>query len=211
MTASTEGQLGDWSDPGRAEEYLSRALPRRGEAESMLLEALPKRVDRFLDLGTGDGRLVSVVRCRHPRAEGVGLDYSAPMLEQGRRRLGSEEGIELRVHDMRECLPDLGAFYLVVSGFAIHHVSHVRKRALFAEIRSALGPGGVFVNLDLVASATPARHERFRRAIGRPEDDPADCLADLCEQLAWLRKAGFVEVECDFKWLEMALMVAVSN
>lgn len=177
----------------------------------MLLEALPERVDCFLDLGTGDGQLVSVVRSRHPRAEGVGLDYSIPMLERGRRRFRGDDGIELRLHDMRECLPDLGVFDLVVSGFAIHHVSHARKRSLFAEIRSALGAGGVFVNLDLVASATPARHERFRRAIGRPEDDPADCLADLCEQLAWLRKAGFGEVECDFKWLEMALMVAVCD
>lgn len=211
MTATREGQLGDWSDPGRAEEYLSRALPHRDEAEAMLLEALPERVDRFLDLGTGDGRLVSVVRCRHPQAEGVGLDYSAPMLERGRRRLGGEDGVELRVHDMRECLPDLGIFDLVVSGFAIHHVSHARKRSLFAEIRSVLAPEGVFVNLDLVASATAPRHERFRRAIGRPEDDPADCLADLCEQLVWLHEAGFGEVECDFKWLEMALMVAVCD
>jgi len=58
--------------------------------------------------------------------------------------------------------------------------------------------------LDLVASATPHLHERFRRAIGQEEDDPADRLAGLCEQLGWLHDAGFQEVDCHFKWLELA-------
>jgi hypothetical protein len=49
----------EWSDPERVAEYLSREIPHRQTAEAMLLQALPERVDRFLDLGTGDGRLVS--------------------------------------------------------------------------------------------------------------------------------------------------------
>ena len=70
-------------------------------------------------------------------------------------------------------------------------------------------PGGVFANLDLVAPPTPELHERFRQAIGRPEDDPTDRLTGLCEQLAWLREAGFEPVDCRFKWLELTLLVAV--
>lgn len=41
------------------------------------------------------------------------------------------------------------------------------------------------------------------------QDDPADRLAGLCEQLGWLRDAGFEQVDCRFKWLELALIVAV--
>ncbi|MHB1538289.1 MAG: hypothetical protein ACYCUM_11255 [Solirubrobacteraceae bacterium] len=67
----------------------------------------------------------------------------------------------------------------------------------------------MLVNLDLVRSASQEQHEQFRQAIGRPEDDPADRLAPLCDQLDWMRYAGFVEVDCRFKWLEMALMVGV--
>jgi hypothetical protein len=66
----------------------------------------------------------------------------------------------------------------------------------------------VFVNLDLVSSATAELHERFRVAIGRVQDDPADCLAALCEHLDWLRAVGFGEVDCHFKWLELTLIVA---
>lgn len=78
-----------------------------------------------------------------------------------------------------------------------------------ASCSALLAPGGVFANLDLVSSASPQLHERFRREIGRAEDDPTDRLAGLAEQLQWLRDAGFAEVECHFKWLELALVVAV--
>jgi tRNA (cmo5U34)-methyltransferase len=97
---------------------------------------------------------------------------------------------------------------VVVSGLAIHHLSDERKRALFREVHALLAPGGVFANLDLVASSTLERHERFRQAIGRVQDDPTDRLAGLCEQLEWLRKAGFQAVDCDFEWLELALFIA---
>jgi hypothetical protein len=59
-----------------------------------------------------------------------------------------------------------------------------------------------------VSSPTEAQHERFRQEIGRAQDDPADRLSDLCEQLAWLSEAGFPEVNCHFKWLELSLMIA---
>jgi len=67
----------------------------------------------------------------------------------------------------------------------------------------------VFANLDLVRSASSRLHDRFRREIGRVEDDPTDRLAELGEQMGWLREAGFSEVDCHFKWLELALIVAV--
>jgi len=54
-------------------------------------------------------------------------------------------------------------------------------------------------------------YERFRREIGRVQDDPTDRLAQLSEQMSWLRDAGFDEVDCHFKWLELALMVAVKS
>ena len=197
-----------WSDPERVAEYLSREIPHRELAESMLLAALPERVDRILDLGTGDGRLISLVRSAHPKAEAVGLDSSQAMLDRAGERFATGPTTELRFHDLREPLPHADPFDAVVSGLAIHHLEDARKRELFDEVRSRLAPGGVFANLDLVSAATPALHERFRREIGRREDDPADRLADLADQLGWLRAAGFTAVDCHFKWLQLTLVVA---
>ena len=188
--------------------YLSREIPHRDVAEQMLLSALPPEVGRFLDLGTGDGRLIALVRGVHPAAEAVGLDFSQAMLDRAAERFAGETAIDLRPHDLRDPLPDGSPYDAIVSGLAIHHLEDERKRELFGEVRERLAPGGVFANLDLVTAATPELHERFRREIGRPEDDPADRFAPLCDQLEWLHAAGFAVVECHFKWLQMTLFVA---
>ncbi len=198
----------EWSDPSRVSEYLSREIPHRETAEAMLLEALPERVERFLDLGAGDGRLAALIRSRHPRSRGVIFDVSEPMLARAAERFDGDSMVELVAGDLSWRMGVSGPFDAVVSGLAIHHLEDERKRSLFDEIHTLLAPRGVFVNLDLVASATEQQHERFRRAIGRERDDPSDRLAGLSEQLGWLRGHGFVEVDCHFKWLELALIVA---
>jgi tRNA (cmo5U34)-methyltransferase len=200
--------MGEWSDPSRVTEYLSREIPHRDIAEGLLLEGLPERVERFLDLGMGDGRLAALIRGRHPDSRGVGVDASAPMLARAAERFAGDAAVELVAHDLSRPIGLSGPFDAVVSGLAIHHLDDERKRSLFGEIHALLAPGGVFANLDLVVSANPHQHVRFRRAIGRERDDPTDRLAGLCEQLAWLRDAGFADVDCHFKWLELALVVA---
>jgi tRNA (cmo5U34)-methyltransferase len=199
----------EWSDSERVVEYLSREIPHRHIAEEMLLEALPQRVERFLDLGTGDGRLLALVRDRHPETEAIGLDSSAPMLDRAKERFDGDSLVDLRIHDLRNQLTNAGPADAVVSGLAIHHLDDERKRELFGEVHSLLAPDGVFANLDLVRSGSVRVHERFRSEIGRTEDDPNDRLAGLAEQISWLQEVGFTEVDCHFKWLELALIVAV--
>jgi tRNA (cmo5U34)-methyltransferase len=204
----------EWSDRERVEDYLTREIPHRDIAEQLLLEALPSRVRSFADLGTGAGRLLALVRSEHPRARGLGLDFSQPMLVHARARFAGDEPVELIEHDLTEPLTLIDALRetapldAVVSGLAVHHLEHERKRTLFSEIHSLLGPGGVFANLDLATSPTPELHLRFREAIGRVDDDPADRLAGACDQLRWLREAGFTTVDCRFTWLELTLFVA---
>jgi hypothetical protein len=71
-----------------------------------------------------------------------------------------------------------------------------------------LDAGGVFCNLEHVASATPRLHEEFLREIDKtPEtEDPSNKLFDLATQLNWLREIGFVDVDCHWKWRELALL-----
>lgn len=203
-----------WRDPGRVAEYLSRQIPHRDVAEEMLLQALPVQVERFVDLGTGDGRLIALVRERRPGVRALGVDFSEPMLAQAAERFAEDPLVELLEHDLAQPLAGqewADGVDAVVSALAIHHLEDARKRALFREVHALLRPGGVFVNLDLVTAASSEQHERFRLAVGRPEDDPADRLADLCQQLGWLREAGFEDVDCQFKWLQLALFVGTRS
>ena len=89
--------------------------------------------------------------------EAVAVDFSDTMLRQLRERFGGDRTVSIVAHDLDQPLPhSLGSFDAVVSSFAIHHVSHERKRTLYADVFELLNPGGVFCNLEHVASGSEA-------------------------------------------------------
>ncbi len=199
-----------WTSPDHALEYLQRAdtIPHRTEGEAVLLDFLPPHPARVLDLGSGDGRLLNLVKLARPDASAVALDFSELMLDRLRTRFAADHAVQVVAHDLNHPLPDLGPFDAVVSSFAIHHLPHERKRSLYAEVYRQLSPGGVFLNLEHVSSPTDALHHRFNDALSvkRGEEDPSNKLLDLETQLAWLREIGFTDVDCVWKWLELALL-----
>ena len=203
-----------WSDAAHAESYLEhrKRIPRRDEGYGALLEFLPDRVGRVLDLGCGDGEVVGRVLAARPDAQAVGADFSEEMLRRARERFAEALNVTVVEHDLDAPLPaDWGTFDVVVSAFAIHHVVDERKRALYAEVYDRLAPGGVFLNLEHVASATPELHEAFLATLGTAleDDDPSNQLAPVELQLRWLRDIGFEQVDCHWKWRELALLAAV--
>ena len=93
-----------------------------------------------------------------------------------------------------------------------------------------LAPGALFINVEHVASASAwleelwndamidsltEYHERQRtgqsremiaREFGRRPDQEANVLASVETQLTWLRDAGFTDVDCVFKYFELAVL-----
>jgi trans-aconitate methyltransferase len=206
-------------------EVMCQLLPSRTAGASPAL---------VLDLGCGDGILLETVLQRWPGARGVALDGSPEMLQRATERLGSAPGMtfvqaDFNAPDWQEKLPG-AAFDAIVSGFAIHHSEDARKRALYAEIFAHLKPGGVFINVEHVASASPHGEELFERAyalnlvrsrraqgedtnfeevcreIGNRLDKSANRLTSVESQLQWLREIGFADVDCYWKHYELAVL-----
>jgi SAM-dependent methyltransferase len=206
---------------------------RQLEVVLRLVRGVPSPAPRVLDLGCGDALLLAAVLEAFPRATGVAVDFSAAMLEHARQRLGPFGTRALAVEaDLRQPAWRKGIrkpFDAVVSGFAIHHLDDERKRALYQETFDVLRPGGVFVNCEHVASPSPRLEELFtdtmaehlwrrrrergeevsreevrREFLERP-DRAANILAPAEEQCRWLREVGFTDVDCFWKYFELAV------
>ncbi len=188
---------------------------------------------RILDLGTGDGILLGTFLEAFSSASGVAVDFSPLMLEHARERLrafgarATTMEADLGTPAWKSVLTS--SFDGVVSSFAIHHLPDERKRALYQEIFDVLTPGGVFLNCEHVASTTPHVEEMFDHAMaahlcqrrnekgeqvtfeqayatfkGRP-DRAANILALTEDQCQWLREIGFQDVDCFWKYFELAI------
>lgn len=200
-----------WSSAEHALEYLRRAdsIPHRVEGEATLLEFVPVKAKRILDLGCGGGRLLALVKAARPSAQFVGLDFSPTMLETLHKLFAADSSVTIVSHDFENRLPRMEPFDVVISSFAIHHVSHERKRVLYREIFELLSPGGVYCNLEHVSSPSPRLHAGFLEAISWANEDPSNKLLDFETQLEWLREIGFEDVDCHWKWRELALLAGV--
>jgi len=207
------GPVNLWTSSEHVNYYLERAdsISHRADGEAALLEFIAPGTRRILDLGTGDGRLLALVRQRHPDTEAVAVDFSPAMLNAARKRFVGDTAVEVVEHNMDNPMPALGSFDAVISSFAIHHLVHERKRALSAEVFGLLNAGGVFCNLEHVASPTQRLHEEFLHRIGFTveTEDPSNKLLDVETQLGWLREIGFADVDCQWKWRELALLTGV--
>ncbi|WP_299407989.1 class I SAM-dependent methyltransferase [Acaryochloris sp. IP29b_bin.148] len=205
--------VNQWTSAEHVLGYLARAdqFPHRTEGEAVLLEHVPQSAQRILDLGTGDGRLLTLLKIDRPHVDGIAMDFSPTMLAAVRQRFAEDSQVTVVDHNMDEPLPPLGQVDGIVSSFAIHHLAHPRKRTLYQEVFELLKPGGVFCNLEHVASPTPKLHQQFLQALGiaLEDDDPSNQLLDVETQLSWLREIGFEDVDCYWKWLEMALLIGV--
>jgi len=189
---------------------------------------------RLLDLGCGNGILGRYLLDQFPSAQGVLADFSQPMLAAAREQVGDRPNAAIVQADFGtpqwvEKVRAYAPFDLVVSGFAIHHQPDDRKQAIYAEIYDLLSAGGVFLNLEHVASLTPAGEQLFdeffvdhlyafhaqtdaatsRAAIAdkyyRRPDKSENILAPVDQQCQWLRAIGYRDVDCFFKTFELAV------
>jgi cyclopropane fatty-acyl-phospholipid synthase-like methyltransferase len=203
-----------WSEPEHAQSYLEhrKHIPKRVQGYEATLDFVPEGVGRVLDLGCGDGEVVGRVLDARPDAQAVAADFSAEMLGRVRERFAGSERVTIVEHDLDAPLPTAwGKFDAVVSAFAIHHLADERKRALYAEVYDRIEPGGVFLNLEHVASPTRELHVAFLATMGmaESEDDPSNQLTPVDTQLGWFRDIGFDQVDCHWKWRELALLAGV--
>jgi ubiquinone/menaquinone biosynthesis C-methylase UbiE len=103
---------------------------------------------KLLDIGCGTGAFLREVKRNYPRLAVTGLDLSAPYLAVARRRLEPWSRVAL-TEAAAEAMPFAEAEFDIVSCLYVFHELPARmRRAVIAEIRRVLKPGGVLIFVD---------------------------------------------------------------
>jgi tRNA (cmo5U34)-methyltransferase len=219
-------------------EGIRGGIPFGPEQIQLMLRVIAARgtpVRTFADLGCGAGALTQALLLQYPEAHATLVDFSEPMLDAARKQLGAQRPVphfavaDLAAPAWRDAIAGRPPFDAVVSGYAIHHLADERKRQLYGEIFDLLEPGGMFVNVEHVASRTAwiealadaliidslyafhgkqgagkTRDQVADEFVHRP-DKAANILAPVEVQCDWLRAIGYEDVDCYFKVFELAV------
>jgi len=231
----------NWKDESVVRKYLEGmrgAIPLAREQIDVMLRLIGAAggpVESCLDIGCGAGALTLAMLARYPSARAMLVDFSEPMLAEARERLapyGDQCTIlaaDLASPDWLHNVEARAPFDAAVSGFAIHHLSDMRKRELYAEVFALLRPGAFFISIEHVSSPTPWLEQAFDELLidsfvayqrsagsGKSRDEVAaeyvhrpdkqdNILASVEDQCNWLRAGGYEEVDCYLKLFELAV------
>jgi tRNA (cmo5U34)-methyltransferase len=232
-------EMKDWRNTDIARNFLTGirgAIPlaeTQLEVISRIVKEFIPDLKMFMDLGCGDGVLGRYIHEQHPGACGIYLDYSAHMISELGKKVQYRSKIINEDYSQEHWLTVIEhdqPFDLILSGYSIHHLQNEDKKKLYRRIYDLLRKGGLFLNLEHVASESQrieAIHDNiFIDAIAEfnkdsksretvkseyenREDRILNILVPVEKQCRWLREAGFIHVDCYFKLFELALFGGV--
>ena len=185
----------DFAGPGWDAAAYDRVADPQTRWGIAVLERLPLvGSETVLDAGCGTGRVTQELLRRLPHGRAVGVDASAAMLDEARRRLGSDRRLHLVHRDLLDLtLADAGGEPVdaVFSTATFHWVlDHSR---LFGRLAAVLRPGGRLV-AQCGAEGNVARLTEVVRSLG--VERPGRWLyASASETRDRLAGAGFTDIE----------------
>ncbi|MDP4104360.1 MAG: class I SAM-dependent methyltransferase [Bacillota bacterium] len=227
-----------WKQKDVTQHYLEQVrggIPFGAEQVKVMLQLVnhftpnPKKI---MDLGCGNGFLAEILLKTYPNATAKLLDHSEPMVKAARNHMSEYYNrCEIIKGDLSNSInkyAEPNSVDCIVSGFAIHHLPHEKKKDLYKEIYDLLADGGIFINIEHTASATPEieklhdelfidhlsnHYKRDRKEVAQEYYSRPDKMDNILErvniQISWLKEIGFKHSDCYFKWMELAVFGGV--
>lgn len=178
----------------------SRLIPNCDAFYRWAIDLIPVRAKNILDLGAGSGLLTQLIRNRFPDAHIRLIDFSCPMLDLARARLGDDPNISYQQADyITDPLPN--NLCAVVSALSIHHIADIDKRAVFNRIYNSLRPNGVFINAEQVAGPTPALNARYKALWLQQVQDAEATEQQIADSLFRQKEDRCASVEDQLSWI----------
>lgn len=161
----------------------------------LLRQTKPAPGDRIIDVGCGTGTFAIMLKRAEPRAQVVGLDPDAEILERARAKaVKANAEVAFQRGFARDADAATAGFTKAVSSLVFHQVQMEEKRAGLAAMWRALIPGGSLHVADYGLQRTPLMRAAFRQVqrldgFDNTEPNARGVLPEL------MRDVGFVSVQ----------------
>ena len=224
----TKDSIDAYDLPERVARYdadMAVMHPNRSKMVEIALEVLPFGPEEplaALDIGVGTGYFTARFLEAFPGASVHALDGAEAMIELARQRLGRrQENVAFSVGDFRDLGRTLAGqrFDVVISSYALHHLTRDEKRLVVRDAVALLRPGGWLLTADIIVAESAhigeriqalrvrgivqraaagdvrfADYETARRYLDEMEAAEGDQPITLEEDLLVLREAGLEDV-----------------
>ncbi|MDO8445301.1 MAG: class I SAM-dependent methyltransferase [Deltaproteobacteria bacterium] len=217
------------------DEAIRRRIPLYREIQTLMTSLLPfpkKEYLRVLDLGCGTGETSISLLKEYPLARITGIDSSHDMLEAARKKVKHTTWrVDFLCQDIREVrswesgvgspLFCEGGFDVIVSAFSLHFLNEDEKEEILRKCLALLKDGGMFIDSEAVLSPSEKvynmymdKWKDFMRSNGFSDEEIGSHILKFLRdvkpmtvdnQLGLMRKTGFRDVECYFKYLNWAV------
>ncbi len=166
---------------------LRYRLKRRTEEVLRALNRHAPSAKNIIDLGTAEGKMLRMIKLRHPSAWCLGVDYSLPLLLYGRRQFRDIPMVCADVQNLA-FLKD-GVFDVVVAAAVIEHL--LSPQVFLEETIRVLRQGGILI----ITSPHPF-WEKVSGFLGWIKGDhhsvmAPNRLADLCRKSRLIVREGY--------------------
>jgi ubiquinone/menaquinone biosynthesis C-methylase UbiE/DNA-binding transcriptional ArsR family regulator len=164
---------------GRWDELRQLHVPEEAVEAAILKGVKGKVADLLIDLGTGTGRMLELLKDHYKR--GIGIDASREMIAVARAKLAHRQIVhaQIRLGDIADLDPSTGKADLVVLHQVLHYFDDPGR--MLAAARRVLKPGGEILIVDFAPHDLEfLRSAHAHRRLGLSEPQMA----------AWARGAG---------------------
>ncbi|MBN2545663.1 MAG: class I SAM-dependent methyltransferase [Spirochaetes bacterium] len=174
----------------------------------------------ILDIGAGTGLLTHLMLAKYPKADCSLIDISDEMLLIAKKRFAGCKNIKY-INGDYEKYQFTSKFDIIVSALSIHHLSDEGKAGLYKKIYTLLNNNGIFINGDQFLSPNNETEKLYQKNWLKKIDSSGladeqkkgaynrmklDKPASINDNIKWLVKAGFKDVDIFYKYYNFGVI-----